>query len=42
MKSENMKKIHLHLVSDSTGDTLEQVAKASLVQFPGIEPVKHY
>ena len=32
----------MHLVSDSTGDTLEQVAKASLVQFPGIEPIKHY
>ena len=32
----------MHLVSDSTGDTLEQVAKASLVQFPDIEPVKHY
>lgn len=38
----NMKKVHLHLVSDSTGDTLEQVAKASLVQFPDIEPIKHY
>ncbi|MCC3861828.1 pyruvate, water dikinase regulatory protein [Pseudemcibacter aquimaris] len=37
-----MKKIHLHLVSDSTGDTLEQVAKAALAQFPGIETVKHY
>jgi len=37
-----MTKIHMHLVSDSTGDTLEQVAKASLVQFPGIEPIKHY
>ncbi len=37
-----MTKLHLHLVSDSTGDTLEQVAKASLVQFPGIEPIKHY
>lgn len=37
-----MKKIHLHLVSDSTGDTLEQVAKAALVQFPTIEPIKHY
>ena len=37
-----MKKIHLHLVSDSTGDTLEQVAKASLVQFPSIGPTKHY
>ena len=37
-----MKTIHLHLVSDSTGDTLEQVAKAALVQFPEIEPIKHY
>jgi regulator of PEP synthase PpsR (kinase-PPPase family) len=37
-----MQKLHLHLVSDSTGDTLEQVAKASLVQFPGVEPIKHY
>ena len=37
-----MTKLHLHLVSDSTGDTLEQVAKASLVQFPNIEPIKHY
>ena len=37
-----MTKLHLHLVSDSTGDTLEQVAKASFVQFPGIEPIKHY
>ncbi len=37
-----MKKVHLHLISDSTGDTLEQVAKASMVQFPDIEPIKHY
>ncbi|MBT5185801.1 MAG: kinase/pyrophosphorylase [Kordiimonadaceae bacterium] len=37
-----MQKLHMHLVSDSTGDTLEQVAKASLVQFPGVEPIKHY
>ena len=37
-----MTKVHLHLVSDSTGDTLEQVAKASMVQFPNIEPIKHY
>jgi [pyruvate, water dikinase]-phosphate phosphotransferase / [pyruvate, water dikinase] kinase len=37
-----MKTVHLHLVSDSTGDTLEQVAKAALVQFPEIEPIKHY
>lgn len=37
-----MKKVHLHLVSDSTGDTLEQVANAALVQFPDIVPIKHY
>lgn len=37
-----MKDIHLHLVSDATGDTLEQVAKAALAQFPEIKALKHY
>ncbi|WP_321395739.1 pyruvate, water dikinase regulatory protein [Emcibacter sp.] len=37
-----MKKVTFHLVSDATGDTLEQVAKAALAQFPDIEPVKHH
>jgi len=37
-----MKEIHLHLVSDATGDTLEQVAKAALAQFPEIKALKHY
>lgn len=37
-----MKKIHLHLVSDATGDTLEQVSKAALAQFPDISTNKHY
>ena len=37
-----MKEIHLHLVSDATGDTLEQVAKAALAQFPEIKTIKHY
>lgn len=37
-----MKKIHLHLVSDATGDTLEQVAKAALAQFPNVTAQKHY
>ncbi|MCK5425347.1 MAG: kinase/pyrophosphorylase [Emcibacter sp.] len=37
-----MKKIHLHLVSDATGDTLEQVAKAALAQFPDVVANKHY
>lgn len=37
-----MKKIDLHLISDSTGDTLEQVSKAALAQFPEIDPRRHY
>jgi len=37
-----MKEVHLHLVSDATGDTLEQVAKAALAQFPDIKTKKHY
>jgi [pyruvate, water dikinase]-phosphate phosphotransferase / [pyruvate, water dikinase] kinase len=34
---------HLHLLSDSTGETLENIAKAALVQFDGAdEVVKHF
>ncbi|MDA5192378.1 pyruvate, water dikinase regulatory protein [Govanella unica] len=36
-----MSKFHLHLVSDSTGETLDAVAKAALAQFQGADPVKH-
>ncbi|HSR72278.1 MAG TPA: pyruvate, water dikinase regulatory protein [Kiloniellales bacterium] len=32
---------HLHLVSDATGETINTVARACLVQFRGIEPVEH-
>jgi [pyruvate, water dikinase]-phosphate phosphotransferase / [pyruvate, water dikinase] kinase len=35
-------RLHLHLVSDSTGETLENIAKAALVQFDGVETVKHF
>jgi regulator of PEP synthase PpsR (kinase-PPPase family) len=34
-------RFHLHLVSDSTGDTVHSVARACLVQFDGVEPVEH-
>jgi regulator of PEP synthase PpsR (kinase-PPPase family) len=34
--------LHLHLVSDSTGETLESVAKAGLARFEGVEAIKHY
>jgi [pyruvate, water dikinase]-phosphate phosphotransferase / [pyruvate, water dikinase] kinase len=37
-----MKRFHLHLVSDSTGETLEAVAKACLSQFEQAEPIKHF
>lgn len=37
-----MIRLHLHLVSDSTGETLESVAKAGLAQFEGVEAIKHF
>ena len=35
-------RIHLHLISDSTGETLESVARASLARFEEVEAVKHF
>ena len=37
-----MDRIHLHLISDSTGETLDALVKAGLAQFEGVEPVKHF
>ncbi len=37
-----MSRLHLHLVSDSTGETLDMVAKAALAQFDDVEPVRHF
>jgi regulator of PEP synthase PpsR (kinase-PPPase family) len=37
-----MIRLHLHLVSDSTGETLEAIAKAGLAQFEGVEAIKHF
>ena len=34
-------RFHLHLVSDSTGETVHSVARACLVQFDGTQPVEH-
>ena len=36
-----MTRFHLHLVSDSTGDTVHSVARACLVQFENSEAVEH-
>lgn len=33
--------LHLHLVSDSTGETVHQAARAALAQFPGAEVTEH-
>lgn len=33
--------LHIHLVSDSTGETVHQVARACLAQFVGVKTVEH-
>ncbi len=37
-----MSKFHLHLISDSTGGTLNSVVKACLAQFEGLEVEQHF
>ena len=37
-----MSRLHLHLLSDSTGETLEMLAKAALAQFEGADVVRHF
>ncbi len=37
-----MPRINLHLVSDSTGETLEMIAKASLAQFDDPDVARHF
>lgn len=37
-----MTRIHLHLLSDSTGETLEMIAKAALAQFDDAGVVRHF
>jgi len=34
-------RLHLHLLSDSTGETLDTIAKAGIAQFDGVETIKH-
>ena len=36
-----LNRFHLHLVSDSTGDTVHSVARACLVQFDGAQAIEH-
>ncbi len=37
-----MKRLHIHLLSDSTGETLETLAKSALAQFEDVEVIKHF
>lgn len=37
-----MARLHLHLLSDSTGETLDAIAKAALAQFEGADVIRHF
>jgi regulator of PEP synthase PpsR (kinase-PPPase family) len=37
-----LSKLHLHLLSDSTGETLEMIANAALAQFDDTDIVRHF
>jgi regulator of PEP synthase PpsR (kinase-PPPase family) len=37
-----MTRLHLHLLSDSTGETLEMIAKAALAQFDDPDVIRHF
>ncbi len=39
---EIVRRFHLHLVSDSTGETLDVLAKAALAQFEDVEAIRHF
>ena len=36
-----LQELHIHLVSDSTGETVHQVARACIAQFPGVTTTEH-
>jgi regulator of PEP synthase PpsR (kinase-PPPase family) len=38
----HMTRLHLHLLSDSTGETLEMIAKAALAQFDDAQVIRHF
>lgn len=37
-----MRQFHLHLVSDATGETINSVARACVIQFDSVRPVEHF
>jgi regulator of PEP synthase PpsR (kinase-PPPase family) len=40
-RKRRMKEFHLHMVSDSTGETVSSVARAAIAQFDDVEPTEH-
>ena len=40
--SRAVNRLHLHLLSDSTGETLEMIAKAALAQYDDADVVRHF
>ncbi len=42
MHSSAVARLHLHMLSDSTGETLEHLAAAALAQFDDVETLKHF
>lgn len=39
--AKSVKDVHIHLISDSTGETVASVARACLVQFDRVRPIEH-
>ena len=39
--SKTQRQIHVHLVSDATGETTHQLARAALAQFKNVETIEH-
>ena len=35
------KRVHLHMVSDATGETVDTITRACLARFPDMQPVEH-
>ena len=42
MRLYAMKRFHIHLVSDATGETINSVARAAIAQFEDLEVVEHF
>lgn len=41
MVSQPASIFHMHLISDSTGETLSAIAKAAAVQYPNVRAIEH-